>query len=62
MGGLPFFQANAARVTGGLKRDKPDDLRGTAVTLLALAGCTEAEIATISGHSLRDVRSILDAH
>jgi integrase len=39
-----------------------NDLRGTAVTRLALAGCTEPEIATISGHSLRDVRSILDAH
>ncbi len=39
-----------------------NDLRGTAVTQLALAECTEAEIATITGHSLRDVRSILDAH
>jgi integrase len=39
-----------------------NDLRGTAVTRLALAGCTEAEIATITGHSLRDVRSILDAN
>jgi integrase len=39
-----------------------NDLRGTAVTRLALAGCTEAEIATVTGHSLRDVRSILDAH
>jgi len=39
-----------------------NDLRGTAVTRLALSGCTEAEIATITGHSLRDVRSILDAH
>ena len=39
-----------------------NDLRGTAVTRLAIAGATEAEIATISGHSLRDVRSILDAH
>jgi integrase len=39
-----------------------NDLRGTAVTRLALASCTEAEIATITGHSLRDVRSILDAH
>jgi integrase len=38
------------------------DLRGTAVTRLAIVGCTEAEIATITGHSLRDVRSILDAH
>lgn len=39
-----------------------NDLRGTAVTRLALADCTEAEIATITGHSLRDVRSILDTH
>jgi integrase len=38
------------------------DLRGTAVTRLAVAGCTEAEIATITGHGLRDVKSILDAH
>jgi hypothetical protein len=39
-----------------------NDLRGTAVTRLALVGCTEAEIASITGHTLRDVRSILDAH
>lgn len=38
------------------------DLRGTAVTRLALAGCSEAEIATITGHSMKDVGSILDAH
>ena len=38
------------------------DLRGTAVTRLALADCTEAEIATLTGLSLRSVRSILDAH
>lgn len=38
------------------------DLRGTAVTRLAIAGCTEAEIATITGHALRDVRTILDSH
>jgi integrase len=38
------------------------DLRGTAVTRLALAGCTEAEIATITGHSLRSVRAIIDTH
>ena len=36
------------------------DLRGTAVTRLAEAGCTEMEIATITGHSLTDVRSTLD--
>ena len=39
-----------------------NDLRGTAVTRLALVGCSESEIATITGHSIRDVRSILDAH
>jgi integrase len=38
------------------------DLRGTAVTRLALAQCTEAEIATITGHSLQSVRAILDTH
>jgi integrase len=38
------------------------DLRGTAVTRLAIAGCTEAEIVTITGHSLKSVRAILDTH
>lgn len=38
------------------------DLRGTAVSRLALAGCTEMQVATLTGHSVRDVRSILDAH
>lgn len=38
------------------------DLRGTAVTRLALAGCTEPQICSITGHKLGDVRSILDAY
>lgn len=38
------------------------DLRGTAVTRLAIAECTEAQIAAVTGHSLRDVKSILDAN
>jgi integrase len=38
------------------------DLRGTAVTRLAEAGCSVPEIATITGHSLKDVGSILDRH
>jgi integrase len=38
------------------------DLRGTAVSRLALAGCSEAEIATLTGHALTNVRSILDSH
>ncbi len=38
------------------------DLRGTAVTRLAEAGCTEAEIAAITGHSLKSVGAILDRY
>ena len=38
------------------------DLRGTAATRLAIAGCSVPEIAAITGHSLRQVAAILDAH
>lgn len=38
------------------------DLRGTAVTMLALSGCTVPQIAAITGHSPRDVDEILKAH
>jgi integrase len=38
------------------------DLRGTAVTRLALAGCSVPQIAAITGHSPRDVDEILKAH
>ena len=51
-----------AVIRAGITGRTNHDLRGTAVTRLALAGCTEAEIATVTGHSLRDVRSILDAN
>lgn len=46
----------------GMKGPTFHDIRGTSVTRLALAGCTTPEIATITGHSLRDVEIILDAH
>ena len=38
------------------------DLRGSAITRLAVAGATVPEIAKFSGLSLADVRSILDRH
>lgn len=38
------------------------DLRGSAVTRLAMAGCTVPEIGSITGHSLKDVQDILDKH
>jgi integrase len=39
-----------------------NDLRGTAVTRLAIAGCTEPEIVAITGHDPKYVREILYAH
>jgi integrase len=51
-----------AQIAAGITGVTFNDLRGTAVTRLALVGCTEAEIAAITGHTLRDVRSTLDAH
>lgn len=38
------------------------DLRGSAVTRLAVAGCSVPEIASITGHALKDVEDILDKH
>ena len=38
------------------------DLRGTAVTRLALSECSVPEIASITAHSRKDVEAILDAH
>jgi hypothetical protein len=35
------------------------DLRDTAVTRLALAGCTVAEIRAITGHTLETVHQVL---
>lgn len=38
------------------------DLRDTAVTMLLDAGCDLARVATISGHSLKSVQTIVDRH
>jgi integrase len=54
-----FFKARDAAGISGVTFN---DLRGTAVTRLALVHCTEAQIASVTGHSLHDVSSILDAH
>lgn len=37
-----------------------NDLRGTAVTLLAEAGATVPQIASITGHTLESVTRILE--
>jgi integrase len=38
------------------------DLRGSAATRLALAGCEVPQIAAITGHSQKDASAVLDAH
>lgn len=38
------------------------DLRGTAVTLLAEAGCSVPEIAAITGHTMKSVHGILERY
>ena len=46
----------------GLSEVTFNDLRGTAVTRLAEAGCTDSEIVTITGHKRSTVQSILDRY
>jgi integrase len=66
--GRPFtssgFRASfrAAQARAGITDLTFHDLRGTAVTRLAIAGATEMEIAAITGHVISEVRSILDRH
>jgi hypothetical protein len=38
------------------------DIRGSAVTRVSEAGCEAPKIATTTGHSLKEVEAILDAH
>lgn len=52
-----------AYAASGLKDDLHfHDLRGTAVTMLAEAGCTVPEIATITGHTQAHAQKILDRY
>ena len=51
-----------AKEAAGITGRTFHDLRGTAVTRLALAGCTVPEIATITGHDLKTVETILSKH
>ena len=66
--GKPWASAASFSVTFSLAVSKIvenrtfHDLRGTAITRLARAGCTVPEIATITGHSLKTVQDILDKH
>ena len=50
------------KTAAGLAHLHFHDLRGTAVTMLAEAGCTVPEIAAITGHTLRTAHDILDRY
>jgi integrase len=47
-------------LAAGIDGKRFQDLRGTAVTALADAGCTALEIASITGHSPKSVEAILE--
>lgn len=51
-----------ARDRAGLSHLTFHDLRGTAITRMALAGCTAIQIAAITGHSSASVSQILSKH
>ncbi len=51
-----------AQASAGIEGVTFHDLRGTAVTFLALAGCSVPEIAALTGHSLKDAEGILSKH
>jgi len=55
-------QWEAATKAAGVEQLHFHDLRGTAVTMLAEAGCTVPQIAAITGHSLKTVTTILDKY
>lgn len=59
-----YFKAQweAATKAAGVAELHFHDLRGTAITMLAEAGCTTPQIAAITGHSLKTVTTILDQY
>jgi integrase len=64
--GLPWtengFRSSFGKTKGKVRGKTFHDLRGTAITRLAKAGCNELEIAVITGHSPKTVSEILRAH
>lgn len=59
-----YFKAQWAEASklAGITELHFHDLRGTAVTMLAEVGCTVPQVASITGHSLKSVTTILDRY
>ena len=55
-------KAEAAKVRPDIADLHFHDIRGTTVTMLFEAGCTVAEVASITGHTLRRAQEILDRY
>jgi integrase len=53
---------NAAAVAASIGDLHFHDLRGTAITMLAEAGCTVPQIAAVTGHGLKHVTHILEVY
>jgi hypothetical protein len=49
-------------MTSGILAALRSTIRGTTVTMLAEAGCALPEIVSITGHTLRRARDILDRY
>lgn len=52
----------AAKIEPGIADLHFHDIRGTTVTMLFEAGCSVAEVASITGHTLRRAQEILDRY
>jgi integrase len=53
---------SATKNRAGLAHLHFHDLRGTAITVLAENGCTNSEIASITGHSMKHIEKIIDTY
>jgi len=53
---------SATKNRAGLSHLHFHDLRGTAITVLAENGCTNAQIASITGHSMKHIEKIIDTY
>src|SRR5262249_6771799 len=62
LGAADSERRNCPGVRGVLSEVPEASMSAAGVTRLAIAGCTEAEIATITGHSLRDVNEKARPH
>jgi integrase len=66
--GQPWIESHfstkfsAAKNSASLSHLHFHDLRGTAITVLAENGCTNSEIASITGHSMKHIEKIIDTY